>query len=87
MTRMQAMRNMRAAQDVSSLMVSSNERMLRRHSDINASDVAAVATRCVLTRTGVMTGSGGSKETYSVQGDSSALRPGVGLTWMFHHVT
>ena len=46
----QAMRNMRAAQDVSSLMVSTNERMLRRHSDINASDVAAVATRCVFTR-------------------------------------
>ena len=34
---------MRAAQDVSSLMVSSSERMLRRHSDINATDVAAVA--------------------------------------------
>ena len=45
----QAMRNMRAAQDVSSLMVSTSDRMLRRHSDINASDVAAVATRCVLT--------------------------------------
>ena len=43
----QAMRNMRAAQDVSSLMVSANDRMLRRHSDINASDVAAVGTRCV----------------------------------------
>ena len=49
------MRNMRAAQDVSSLMVSTSDRMLRRHSDINASDVAAVATRCVLTRFRVKT--------------------------------